>query len=316
MIEYERHIPSDFLLRTESLPTSWCSGCGIGTAVHVFTQAVNRAEIPPDEICLLSTGIGCTGKVTDYLTLHSDEPNGGRIIDHAMQLTSNNPDLKIVLFLDDADYIVEGVETFVQAGDKGMDICIIYVNTYLNRIFREHKISKRKLEEESKPGKRFASRLHIPYLAKFRDALHVAGRIPHQCKRLLEPLMHPRHQHKTSNGTHGEVNKLEKHFQSPFNVPHLAKLCGAQNVARWTAHHPNRLLESLMHALRQRSYSVIEVISPCLMYHINVGMTGKSIDRRKMYQDRTVINNNEPTENLDLRLQENIIVGEFIHHDE
>jgi len=225
----------------------------------VFTQAVNRTEIPHDEICLLSTGIGCTGKVTDYLTLNSDEPNGGCIIDRAMQLTSKNPDLKIVLFLDDADYIVEGVETFVRAGDKGMDICIIYLNTYLNRIFREHK---------------------------------------------------------ASNGTHGEVNKLGKHFQSPFNVPHLAKLCGAQNVARWTSHHPNRLLESLMHALRQRSYSVIEVISPCLLYHMNAGMNGQSIDRRKMYQDRSVISNNEPTENLDLRLQENIIVGEFIHQDE
>ena len=227
----------------------------MGTAVNVFAQAVEKIQIPPDEICLLSTGIGCTGKVKQYLDIQTHETTDKHFIDRSKKLMSENPRLKLVLFLDDADFIVSGVELFVQAGVKGADVCIIYLNNYLHRIFKEHKVSK---------------------------------------------------------SIQGEAGNLEKRFGSPFNIPHLAKFCGAWNVARWTPHHPHRLSDSLINALQRPGYSVVEVISPCLLYYNNIGMIGRPIDRKKMYEEQSVIKNGEPTENLDLRAQEKIIIGDFI----
>jgi len=119
MVEIEEHYPVDFLLRTELLPSIWCSGCGIGIVVNVFTQTVGKADVHPDGVCVLSTGIGCTGKVSDYLKIRSYDVTDGSVVDCAIKLTSENPDVKVVLFLDDADFIASGVETFIQAGVRG-----------------------------------------------------------------------------------------------------------------------------------------------------------------------------------------------------
>jgi len=254
MVEIEEHCPVDFLLRTELLPSIWCSGCGIGIVVNVFTQVVGKADVHPDGVCVLSTGIGCTGKVSDYLKIRSYDVTDGSVVDCAIKLTSENPDVKVVLFLDDADFIASGVETFIQAGVKRAELLIIYFNNYIYRIFMEHRAPKKR------PGNGVSSR---------------------------------------------------KRFESPFNIPNLAKLCGALYIARWTPLHPRRLMNSITDALRQPGLSVIEVISPCLMYYPNIGRIGETIDRMGIYRDSSVIRNNEPTENLDIRSQQKIIVGEF-----
>jgi len=47
------------------------------------------------------------------------------------------------------------------------------------------------------------------------------------------------------------------------------------------------------------------------MYYPNIGRIGETIDRMGIYRDSSVIRNNESTENLDIRSQQKIIVGEF-----
>lgn len=255
LIEHQTHIPTDFLLKADSLPSVWCSGCGIGTAVNVLTLALDKSEIPPDDICLLSTGIGCTGKIDHVLNVHSYEVLGESVIDHAVRLKQKNPRVKMILFLDDADFLVTGVEPFVQAGVKGTELLIVYFNNFIYRIFMEHKA-----------------------------------------------LRSPIYSGPASEGR----------FQSPFNIPSLARFCGAGTIARWTPHHPNRLLESLMHVFRHPDYSVVELISPCLMYFPNVDGCGQRIDRKRLYMEETMIRNNAPAEELDIGAQDRIVIGEFL----
>ncbi len=57
---------------------------------------------------------------------------------------------------------------------------------------------------------------------------------------------------------------------------------------------------------------MIEVISPCLMYYASDGKIGEKVDRMNLYHTRSVIKNGEPTENLDIRSQDKIIVGKFV----
>jgi len=254
MVDIGKSNPVDFLLRPELLPTIWCSGCGIGIVVNSFVQAVEKIRGDSKEVRVLSTGIGCTGKISDYLDIESCCVTGGEVVNWVAKLTSESPDARVVLFLDDADFIASGVGPFFQAGARGAELLIIYINNYIYRLFMEYRVSE-----------------------------------------------------KTSCDEHS----ADRTFESPFNIPNLAKVCGARYIARWTPLHPRRLMHSITDGLQKRGFSVVEVISPCLMTFPSIGKIGETIDRMGFYREHSVIKHNEPTENLDIRSQQRIIVGEF-----
>jgi 2-oxoglutarate ferredoxin oxidoreductase subunit beta len=249
----EQH-PVDSLLHIDSMPSVWCSGCGIGLAVNTFAQAVKFMDINSNKIHVVSSGIGCTGKVDQYLSFKSDKITDSNVIAYATELSVKKPDTKVVLFLNDADFITSNIDDFRLAG-KSKKILVIYVNNYIYRIFIENKALPQ-----------------TPFL----------------------------------NGLSNDKNI------SPFNIPHLAKSCGAVYIARWTQLHVRRLLFSIKDALITDGFSVIEVISPCLMYYMNTESPGDKFDRMGVYENNTVIKHNEPTSNLDIRAQPEIIVGKFV----
>jgi 2-oxoglutarate ferredoxin oxidoreductase subunit beta len=250
----EKH-PVDPLLQTDSIPSVWCPGCGIGMAVNTFIQAVNTMDIDAKNIHVFSSGIGCTGKVDQYLNFKSDKITDSNVINYAADLAAKKPYKKVVLFLNDTDFITSNVDEFIKAGKNRAKLLVIYVNNYIYRIFMEHKVLPQ-----------------TPFL----------------------------------KGASKDKNV------SPFNIPHLAKSSGADYVARWTQLHVRRLMFSIKDALSTDGFSVIEVISPCLLYYMNTEPAGITIDRMGVYEDNSIIKHNEPTKNLDIRAQKEIIVGKFI----
>lgn len=250
----EKH-PVDTLLRSDSIPSVWCSGCGIGTAVNTFIQAVKTMGVDTKKIYVVSSGIGCTGKVDQYLSFKSNKITDGNVITYAADLATKKPDIKVVLILNDTDFIASNIDELIKAGKNGAKLLVIYVNNFIYRIFMEHKALPR-----------------TPFL----------------------------------KGSSKDKNV------SPFNIPYLAKSCGAEYVARWTQLHVRRLMFSIKDALSTDGFSVIEVISPCLMYYVNTETVSETIDRMGVFEDNSIIKHNEPTKNLDIRAQEEIIVGKFI----
>ncbi|MBI4722998.1 MAG: hypothetical protein HY769_08420 [Candidatus Stahlbacteria bacterium] len=69
---------------------------------------------------------------------------------------------------------------------------------------------------------------------------------------------------------------------------------------------------SITDALHKPGFSLIEVISPCLIYYANEDKVGEPIDRMRYFHNHTVIKHNEPTENWDIRRQDKIIIGKFV----
>lgn len=248
----EKTHPSDFLLCEDAIPSVWCPGCGIGIVVNVFIQTLKKVDADLDKICVVS-GIGCTGKVTDYLKLNCFNSSDGNPIKSAIKLKLKNPELKVVVFLNDADFIGCGADDFIEAGRKGAELLVIYINNFIY-IITEYKV--------------------LP----------------------VTPF----------------IRTLDKHLELPFNIPHLAKSCGAAYVARWTPLHVRRLMYSITDAFKKQGFCVIEVISPCLMYYASSGKIGETIDRMRFFHDNTVIKHGESTENLDIRLQDKLIMGKFI----
>ena len=49
-------------LRMDRIPHIWCSTCSIGTAATCFIEAVKKANMDRDDICIVS-GIGCSGRI-------------------------------------------------------------------------------------------------------------------------------------------------------------------------------------------------------------------------------------------------------------
>lgn len=104
-------------------------------------------------------------------------------------------------------------------------------------------------------------------------------------------------------------------FERPFNMPHLAKSCGAVFVARWTSLHTKELSASITKALQKSGFSAIEVISPGGHYFAGIPDLKEEPELIKFYYKNSEIKNGEETMNLEIEFGKKIIVGEFIDRE-
>jgi len=121
--------PIENFLRMDRIPHIWCSGCGIGTVVSSFADALSRSELDLDKTVIVS-GIGCTGRVAGYVKLDSFHSTHGRAIPYATGLKLANPELKVVVFSGDGDLFGIGGNHFIHAARRNMDLTIICVNNF------------------------------------------------------------------------------------------------------------------------------------------------------------------------------------------
>ncbi len=101
-------------------------------------------------------------------------------------------------------------------------------------------------------------------------------------------------------------------FERPFNIPHIAKSCGAVFVARWTALHTKQLTDSLLKAMTKEGLSVIEVIAPGGHYFAGVDALENESELINFCYKNSEVKNGEDTQNLEIKTGKKIIVGEFI----
>ncbi len=125
-----RHHPLDRLLRQDRLPHIWCSGCGLGTALNCFLNALIKSGIDTDKVAVVS-GIGCSGRAAGYVALDSFHTTHGRAIPFATGLKLANPELKVVVFSGDGDLIAIGGNHFIHAARRNMDLTILCVNNFI-----------------------------------------------------------------------------------------------------------------------------------------------------------------------------------------
>jgi len=121
--------PLDHLLRQDRLPHIWCSGCGLGTALNCFLNALIKSGLDPDKVAVVS-GIGCSGRVAGYVAMDSFHTTHGRAIPFATGLKLANPRLKVVVFSGDGDLIAIGGNHFIHAARRNMDMTVVCVNNF------------------------------------------------------------------------------------------------------------------------------------------------------------------------------------------
>jgi 2-oxoglutarate ferredoxin oxidoreductase subunit beta len=106
---------------------TWCPGCGNFGLMGAFKKAVRALEekgVSREKI-IISAGIGCHGKIFDYLKLSGLYSIHGRSMATVQGMKIANPDLKPVTFAGDGDAFGEGIAHMIFAAKRNEDITVI-----------------------------------------------------------------------------------------------------------------------------------------------------------------------------------------------
>ncbi len=109
---------------------TWCPGCpnfGILTAVKkAISELMEKGFLR--EKFVFTTGIGCHGKIFDYLNLNSFYGLHGRCVATAQGIKLANPELKVLAFVGDGDAYNEGISHLIYAAKRNSDITVLVHN--------------------------------------------------------------------------------------------------------------------------------------------------------------------------------------------
>lgn len=109
---------------------TWCPGCGNFGILASINKAIDALETDeknpiPKENLVMTTGIGCHGKIFDYLKLSGFYGLHGRALPLAEGMKLANPNLKPVVFVGDGDCFGEGIAHLIFAAKRNIDITVI-----------------------------------------------------------------------------------------------------------------------------------------------------------------------------------------------
>ena len=113
-------------LRTPKANT-WCPGCGNFGILMAFKRALLELGLEREQVILVS-GIGCHGKMVNYVNVNGFHGIHGRVVPLATGLKLANPKLTVVGFAGDADCYDEGWGHFSHAIRRNIDITLIVHN--------------------------------------------------------------------------------------------------------------------------------------------------------------------------------------------
>jgi len=122
--------PRDDLIRRERFPHIWCPGCGLGTVLKCYVEAIAASNIPIDKHVIVS-GIGCTGRIAGYVRLDSYHVTHGRPIAFAEGMKIVRPDLEVTVISGDGDLVTIGGNHFIHAVRRNVDINVFLVNNFI-----------------------------------------------------------------------------------------------------------------------------------------------------------------------------------------
>ena len=114
---------------------TWCPGYGnfsiLTAAKQAMAELVQSGEVKPEQI-VISSGVGCHGKISDYIKVNSFYCLHGRVIPPLMGVKVANQRLKVIGFAGDGDAYDEGVSHLIHTARRNLDATVIVHN---NQVF-------------------------------------------------------------------------------------------------------------------------------------------------------------------------------------
>ncbi len=106
------------------LPTknTWCPGCGNFGIQGALKNVIERAD---KNNVVIVTGIGCHGKMADYLNVNSFYSLHGRAIPTAVGVKIGNEKLDVICCAGDGDAYNEGIAHLIHSAKRNSNITLI-----------------------------------------------------------------------------------------------------------------------------------------------------------------------------------------------
>lgn len=120
---YEKYI------KTDSLPTLFCPGCGNGIIQVAAINAMEELGVKEDIACV--SGIGCSSWIPCYYKLDVMHTMHGRALAFAEGLKLACPDKKILVFTGDGDCLAIGGNHLMHAAARNIDLTVVMANNYI-----------------------------------------------------------------------------------------------------------------------------------------------------------------------------------------
>jgi 2-oxoglutarate/2-oxoacid ferredoxin oxidoreductase subunit beta len=114
---------------------TWCPGCPNNQILVAFRQAIGElvdgGKLKIENLAAFA-GIGCHGKISDYINVNTFTSLHGRLVPAMTGAKCGNPNLTIVGFSGDGDSFSEGLEHVIHAARRNSDIKLFLHD---NRVF-------------------------------------------------------------------------------------------------------------------------------------------------------------------------------------
>jgi 2-oxoglutarate ferredoxin oxidoreductase subunit beta len=115
---------------TTPAKNTWCPGCGNFGILSAFKSALVESKTRREQVVIVS-GIGCHGKISDYVNVNTFHGIHGRVLPVATGIKLANPDLTVVGFSGDADCYDEGWDHFCHAVRRNVDLTLVVHNNMI-----------------------------------------------------------------------------------------------------------------------------------------------------------------------------------------
>ncbi|MDI6734115.1 MAG: thiamine pyrophosphate-dependent enzyme [Patescibacteria group bacterium] len=104
---------------------TWCAGCPNSQILVAFREAITELTSQDKlkiENIVATAGIGCHGKIAEYLNLNTYTSLHGRLIPTMTGIKTANSNLTVIGFSGDGDAYAEGIEHLIHAARRNSDI--------------------------------------------------------------------------------------------------------------------------------------------------------------------------------------------------
>ena len=98
---------------------TWCPGCFNNPILAGIKKALQTKKL--DDFALV-TGIGCHGKMYDYLNINGINTLHGRVLPTCLGIKVGNPNLNVLGFSGDGDAYAEGISHLIHAARYNVDM--------------------------------------------------------------------------------------------------------------------------------------------------------------------------------------------------
>ncbi len=109
---------------------TWCPGCGHFGVMSSLQKAAIDLGIEPHNLAVIS-GIGCSGKVSEYTRAYGFHTIHGRSLPIAQGVALGNKDIKVIASGGDGDGYGIGVGHFIHAVRRNIDMTYLVMDNHI-----------------------------------------------------------------------------------------------------------------------------------------------------------------------------------------